>query len=300
MKLLPRGLVVLSLVVSSSPPCATAAEPAPTAAQAGGAWSPQEPEASAPFRAPTPEERALLDSLVARAQKEVDADTDLAGAVEAAVASANPHLRINAFASLSMAMMSLRSAPGSRGPTRRAALTEQVWPVVLRGLADADASVRRHALITAASLQPSAERAAHLDARADRLFLDDPAGVVRGAAFEWLVRQRSGYVLDMAMVERAIADPSPTVKFAGFNALWLRQSPGYLPFMLAKLHDERDSGTRVAAAEALRSVVPIDSSVVDAVAARLAVETDPRIRARMNAALTQMKALAASVKKPDP
>ena len=130
------------------------------------------------------------------------------------------------------------------------------------------------------------------------LTTDDPEPIGRATAFGLLLGTAQGASVDRALVERAVADRSPTVKAAGFNAMWLRQVPDYLPFMLRKLHDETDPLTRLGAAEALRNVVPSNPSVVDAVSVRLALETDPQVRQQMSAALVQMKAFGLTVKKP--
>jgi HEAT repeat protein len=271
--------------------------PAPTA-QGADAMRPRERRPSAVFRARTPGEQALLDSIMALAQQEAHTDTNLIAGVTAALASMNPNLRANAMAALQIAMISLRSAPGSRGPARRVVLSDQAWPIAMRGLADAEGSVRRYALMALSSMERSRDRSPQLAELARRLFEEDAEGVVRAAAFGLLVELGPRDAVDLTLVERAVADPSSTVKSSGFNLLWLRQAPGHLPFMLQKLHDEQDAGTRVAAAEALRNVVPVDPTVVDAVSARLGLETDADVRRRMAAALAQMKEFAAKVRTP--
>ena len=246
----------------------------------------------------TPEEQAVVDTLVSLAQQEGLVDTDLPRLLTAALASGNPWVRANVFAITPVVLGSLRGSPSARGPARVTAFADLYWTLAQAGLGDVDASVRRYALTAGSSFDLDAGRAAAWQQRLRRLFEDDQAGVVRAVAFDVLVSRRAMPDLDMPLVERAIADPSPTVKFSGFNALWMRQAPGYQAVMLAKLHEERDGNTRVAAAEALRNVVPIDGSVVEAVAARLAVERDPLVRQRLSAALAQMKDLAAKIKKP--
>lgn len=248
----------------------------------------------------TPEEQAQVDVLLGLAQREGAEDTDLPQRVRAALDSRNPWVRSNAFAMMAATMLGLRTAPAGRGQVRRPALTEAFWPLALGGLDDVEASVRRYAIMALMSLDADAGRSTVRQKRVRQLFDIDPSGEVRARAFEVLSQVVVMPDLDMALVERAIADPSPSVKFAGFNILWLRRPPGYLAVMLAKLHDEQDADTRVAAAEALRNVVPIDGSVVDAVAARLARETDPQVRQRMASTLGQMKAFAASIRKPGP
>ena len=246
----------------------------------------------------TPKEQALVDTLIRLAQEEGLVDTDLPRLLPAAMASANPWVRSNVFAVAPIVVGALRAAPSTRGPSRLAVFADLYWSMADTGLADGDVSVRRYALTAASTLALDPVRAAAWPQRLRRLFAEDPAGNVRAAAFDVLVSPSLMPELDMPLVERAIADPSPSVKYSGFNALWLRHAPGYQAVMLAKLHEERDANTRIAAAEALRSVVPEDRSVVDAVAARLAVERDPVVRQRMSAALAQMKDLAARTKKP--
>lgn len=290
--------LLVAAVVFGGGAVVAGAQPPP--GQGAGAWSPREPRPSAGYPGRTPDEQALLDALMASAQQEAQSDTDLLRRVTAALSSPNPNLRANAFAALPIAMGSLRLAPGSRGPARRLALTEEAWPIAVKGLADPDGSVRRYALMALGSMALRSDHVTQLSGLAQQLFRQDADGVVRAAAFGVLATHDTSGAVDLALVERAVADPSPSVKHAGFNALWLRQAPGYLPFMLQKLHDERDAGTRVAAAEALRNVVPIDPTVVDAVGARLVLETDADVRRRMAAILAQMKDFAAKVRKPGP
>lgn len=246
----------------------------------------------------TPKEQALVDTLIRLAQEEGLVDTDLPRLLPAAMASANPWVRSNVFAVAPIVVGALRAAPSARGLSRLAAFADLYWSMADTGLADGDASVRRYALTAVSTLALDPVRAAAWQQRLRRLFEEDPAGDVRAAAFDVLVSPSLMPELDMLLVERAIADPSPSVKYSGFSALWLRHAPGYQAVMLAKLHEERDGNTRIAAAEALRNVVPIDRSVVDAVAARLAVERDPVVRQRMSAALAQMQDIAARIKKP--
>lgn len=246
----------------------------------------------------TPEEQALVETLVRRAQEEGQVDTDLPRLLSAAGTSGNPWVRANVFAIAPIVVGALRATPSARGPARLAVFADLYWSMGETGLADGDASVRRYALTAVSSFDLDPGRTAAWQQRLRRIFEEDTASVVRAAAFDVLVRPSLMPELDMLLVERAIADPSPSVKSSGFNALWLRHAPGYQAVMLAKLNEERDANTRIAAAEALRNVVPEDQSVVDAVAARLAVERDPVVRQRMSAALAQMKDVAARMKKP--
>jgi HEAT repeat protein len=246
----------------------------------------------------TPEEQALVESMTRAALQEGQADTDVPARVRAAAGSGNPWVRASAFASAAIALGALQNSATSRARERAVELSAVFAGLVDAGLRDGEASVRRAALSTGAGLERSATGSTAWLQRCRELFTADPSGPVRAVAFDVLVSRRVMPELDPAIVERAIADPSPSVKAAGFSALWLRQAPGYLATMLARLHDERDGNTRVAAAEALRYVVPIDGTVVDAVAARLAAEQDPAVRQRLSATLAQMKDLAARVRKP--
>lgn len=246
----------------------------------------------------TAEEQALVDTLVRLAQGEAQVDTELPRRLPAALTSGNPWVRANVFAIAPMVLGGLRASASARGPARVARFGDLYWSLAQAGLGDVDASVRRHALTAVSSFDLDAGRAATWQQWLRRLFAEDPAGVVRAAAFDALVSPRLMPGLDMSLVERAIADPSPSVKVSGFNVLWMRQAPGYQAVMLAKLHEQRDGNTRVAAAEALRNVVPIDGSVVDAVAARLAVERDPAVRQRLSVVLEQMQDVARRIKKP--
>ena len=75
--------------------------------QSAGLWAPLEPPTSAPYVAPTAPESALLQQLIAQAQQEAVADTELLPLVAQALKSTNPHVRANAFATLQVAMMAL-------------------------------------------------------------------------------------------------------------------------------------------------------------------------------------------------
>ena len=283
-------LLTCHLAVGAPGGQAVLAEPAAALAQGGAV-------ATSPTTR-TSQEQALVDTLIRLAQEEGLGDTDLPRLLPTAMASGNPWVRANVFATAAIVVGALRAAPSPRGPSRLATFADLYWSMADTGLADGDVSVRRYALRAASTLALDPVRAAAWQQRLRRLFEDDPAGNVRAVAFDVLVSPNLMPELDMLLVERAIADPSPSVKYSGFNALWLRHAPGYQAVMLAKLHEERDANTRIAAAEALRNVVPEDRSVVDAVAARLAVERDPVVRQRMSAALAQMKDLAARTKKP--
>lgn len=272
--------------------------PAQLGPQGGGLWAPLEPSISAPYVAPTARESELLQQLMAQAQKEAVADTDLLPLVGTALKSVNPHVRANAFATLQVAMLTLHATPGERSSARRAMLSARGWPQALDGLRDADGSVRRYALTAMASLELDVARRDQLKTQCVTLFESDPEPMVRVAAFEWLLRPPGAAGGDRALIERAIADRSPSVKAAGFLALWMRQVPDFKPFVLAKLNDESDKMTRITAAAALLNVVTVDPSVVDAVSAQLAKETDPVVRVRLAGTVSAMRETLARAKKP--
>ena len=275
---------------------ATQAQPG---SQLGGLMAPLEPPSGAPFRPPTPQESALLQQLMALAQKEAVADTDLLPLVSAAVKNDNPHVRTNALTMLQIAMLSLHGSPGERARVRRAAVTEHGWPLARDGWRDDDGVVRRYALATAMSLDLDDARRAEVTASCETFFTRDPDSRVRVVALSWLLRQQVGLAGEgRALIERAIADPSPSVKGEGFLALWMRQAPDFKPFVLAKLNDESDKMTRITAAAALLNVVTVDPSVVDAVSAQLAKETDPVVRFRLAATVSAMRETLARAKKP--
>jgi hypothetical protein len=260
--------------------------------------APLEPPSGAPYRAPTRQESALLQQLIALAQKEAVADTDLLSLVGTALKSDNPHVRANALTMLEFAMVSLRATPGGRSPARQAVLTERGWPVLRDSWRDGDGAVRRYALATAMSLDLDDTRRSELTASCATLFERDPEPMVRVVSLGWLLRAPGAAGGDRALIERAIADRSPSVKAAGFAALWMRQVPDFVPFVLTKLHDESDPMNRITAAAALINVVTVDPSVVDTVSARLRLETDPQVRQRLAGTVWAMRDTLARAKKP--
>lgn len=266
--------------------------------ESAGLWALLEPPSTAAHRAPTPQESALIQQLMAQAQKEAVADTDLLPLVGTALKSDNPHVRANALTMLQFAMLSLRATPGVRSPVRQAVLTDSGWPLVRDGWRDADGGVRRYALTTAMSLDLDEARRSELTALCATLFERDPEPMVRVASLGWLLRLPGAAGGARALIERAIGDRSPSVKAAGFSALWTRQVPDFVPFVLGKLHDESDRMNRITAAAALLNVVTVDPSVMDAVSARLALETDPQVRQRLAGTVAQMREIAARTKKP--
>ena len=271
---------------------------AQSATQSGGTWAPLERSTAAPYRPPTPQESVLLEQLMTQAQKEAVVDTNLLELVGTALASDNPHVRTNAFAMMQVAMMRLRAAPGERSSTRRAVLTDGGMGLALDGLRDGDGAVRRYAFTAMASLELDAAQRGRVTALSTTLFASDPEPMVRVVALGWLLGPATGGEVDRALIERAIADGSPSVKAEGFSVLWMRQVPDFVPFVLRKLHDESDRMTRITAAAALLNVVRADPSVVDAVNARLAVETDPVARERLAGTVFTMREILARAKKP--
>lgn len=266
--------------------------------QSAGPWAPLEPQTSAPYVAPTAPESALLQQLIAQAQNEAVADTELLPLVAQALKSTNPHVRANAFATLQVAMMALRATPGDRSASRRAVVSATGLVLALDGLRDEDGAVRRYALTTIASLDLDAAQRDRVKALCATLFERDPEPMVRVASLEWLLGRATGADADRALIERAVADRSPSVKGAGFLAMWVRRVPDFLPFVLRKLHDETDPLTRITAAAALLNVLTTDPSVMDAVSARLALETDPVVRQRLAGTVSAMRETLARAKKP--
>ncbi len=267
-------------------------------AQNAGLLAPLEPPTSAPYVPPTAQESALLQHLIAQAQQEAVADTELLPLVGQALKSSNPHVRANAFASVQVAMMALRATPGARSASRRAVVSGAGLVLALDGLRDEDGAVRRYALTTIASLDLDAAQRDHVKTLCATLFERDPDPMVRVASLEWLLGRTTGTGTDRTLIERAVADRSPSVKGAGFLAMWMRQVPGFLPYTLGKLHDETDPLTRITAAAALLNVLTTDPSVVDAVSARLALETDPVVRQRLAGTVSTMRETLARAKKP--
>ena len=266
--------------------------------QSAGLWAPLEPPTSAPYVAPTAPESALLQQLIAQAQQEAVADTELLPLVAQALKSANPHVRANAFATLQVAMMALRATPGDRSASRRAVVSAAGLVLALDGLRDEDGAVRRYALTTIASLDLDAAQRDRVKMLCATLFERDPEPMVRVESLGWLLRLPGAAGGARALIERAIGDRSPSVKAAGFLALWTRQVPDFVPFVLGKLHDESDRMNRITAAAALLNVVTVDPSVMDAVSARLALETDPVVRQRLAGTVSAMRETLARTKKP--
>jgi hypothetical protein len=249
----------------------------------------------------TAEEARLQELLIYQATEEPTSDTGLLDTVRLAAQSAHPRVRANALAGLATATEGLRRVPSDRTRRRQADIAEAGWPIAIAALGDGSGTVRRYAVTALVALASTEDQRLALLQRCRSLFEVDAEPVVRAAAFGCLLNPprvtRTAPAVDWPLVERAIADPSPVVKAAAFSGVWAREGPQSQAFVLRFLNDERDGATRVAAAEALRNVVVSDASVVEAVAARLAVETDPQVRERMAGALAQMREIAAKTKK---
>lgn len=238
----------------------------------------------------TPAVAEAAAEIVRLAVRESSEDTDFPRAVVAAIDHTSTHVRQNAYASISVAVRSHRNSQTPRAPGRLAYLVQTLRPTVLAGVRDPDGPVRRYALMALIALDTgtTTEMASTVDL-AGRLFRLDPEPSVRVAALDLLLSESRSRGRNWTLIEEALKDPSPSVKSAAFREASSAGAVEAIPYLLRGLNDESDQWTRLSAANALQAFVVTNPEVVDAVEARVAIESNQYIKDQLSHLLAQMR-----------